>query len=192
MKTARNKGQSSPAVLRLALTGAVLVAAVVLVRAAVVPPRTTAPEPRRAQRICPPYELRDELGNVINPVRGVNATAPYSPKQTCGATGCHDYDKITQGYHFTQGKGEAVPADMAARYQWVTSPGNYGGTWCSPAPLYRYLARQDQRLGDHHRHDLGHLRHGRLRQLSSGRRTARVRPRWPTLRSPGCATRPAA
>jgi hypothetical protein len=29
---------------------------------------------------------------------------------------------------------------MAARYQWVSSPGNYGGTWCSPAPLYRYLA----------------------------------------------------
>jgi hypothetical protein len=140
MKTPRNKGQSSPAVLRLALTGAVLAAAVVLVRAAVAPPRTTTPEPRRAQRICPPYELRDELGNVINPVRGVNATTPYSPRQTCGATGCHDYEKITQGYHFTQGKGETVPVDMAERYQWVTSPGNYGGTWCSPAPLYRYLA----------------------------------------------------
>ncbi len=29
---------------------------------------------------------------------------------------------------------------MAERYAWVTSPGNYGGNWCSPAPLYRQLA----------------------------------------------------
>ncbi len=101
---------------------------------------TTTPEPKRVQGVCPPFMLRDEQGNVIDPVKGLNANAPYSPKQTCGAAGCHDYDKITQGYHFTQGKGEAVPPDMAARYQWVSSPGNYGGTWCSPAPLYRYLA----------------------------------------------------
>jgi hypothetical protein len=101
---------------------------------------TTAGPPKPSVRICPPYLLKDEQGNVINPVNGINATAPYSPRQTCGATGCHDYNKITQGYHFTQGKGEAVPDDMAARYQWVSSPGNYGGTWCSPAPLYRYLA----------------------------------------------------
>ncbi len=100
-----------------------------------------APEsPKPPVRICPPYQLKDEQGNVINPVKGINANAPYSPRQTCGAVGCHDYNKITEGYHFQQGKGEAVPADMAARFQWVTSPGNYGGTWCSPAPLYRYLA----------------------------------------------------
>lgn len=95
---------------------------------------------KRAQGICPPFKLKDEQGNVIDPVRGVNATAPYSPKQTCGTAGCHAYNKITEGYHFTQGKGEAVPEDMAARLQWVTSPGNYGGAWCSPAPLYRFLA----------------------------------------------------
>ena len=102
-------------------------------------PAAAAPS-QRAVRVCPPYHLKDEAGNVIDPVHGINATAPYSPRQTCGASGCHDYDKITEGYHFTQGKGEAVPADMAARYQWVTSPGNYGGAWCSPAPPYRYLA----------------------------------------------------
>lgn len=101
---------------------------------------TTTDSPKPPVRICPPYQLKDEQGNVINPVKGINAATPYSPRQTCGAAGCHDYDKITQGYHFTQGKGEAVPTDMAARYQWVSSPGNYGGTWCSPAPLYRYLA----------------------------------------------------
>jgi hypothetical protein len=91
---------------------------------------------KRTVAVCPPFKLKDELGNVIDPVRGINANAPYSPRQTCGAAGCHDYNKITEGYHFTQGKGEPVPADMAERHQWVSSPGNYGGTWCSPAPLY--------------------------------------------------------
>ncbi|HPC60138.1 MAG TPA: hypothetical protein PKX23_05730, partial [Verrucomicrobiota bacterium] len=126
--------QLGPRLLFLFL-GAVLAAAMGSVRAAV-----PSPTPGRAVKICPPYPLKDEHGGVINPAKGLNATAPYSPRQTCGAAGCHNYDKITEGYHFTQGKSEAVPADMAARYQWVTSPGNYGGTWCSPAPLYRYLA----------------------------------------------------
>jgi hypothetical protein len=90
--------------------------------------------------VCPPFPLRDKLGTVIDPVKGVNDAVPYSPKQTCGATGCHDYAKITEGFHFTQGKGEALPKTFAERYQWTSSPGNYGGNWCSPAPLYRALA----------------------------------------------------
>ncbi|HAK95992.1 MAG TPA: hypothetical protein DCM87_13625 [Planctomycetes bacterium] len=124
-----------------------LIAAVVLparsaplCAAADAPPRDAGGKPRRAMGVCPPYKLRDEQGAVIDPVHGTNAAAPYSPKQTCGAAGCHDYDKITEGFHFTQGKGEAVPALMAERYRWVSSPGNYGGNWCSPAPLYRQLA----------------------------------------------------
>jgi formate dehydrogenase gamma subunit len=96
--------------------------------------------PARAVGVCPPFPLRDEAGNVIDTVRGVNDTVPYSPRQTCGASGCHDYAKIIEGFHFTQGKGEKIPAAMAERYAWVTSPGNYGGNWCSPAPLYRQLA----------------------------------------------------
>jgi len=95
---------------------------------------------KRALGVCPPFPLRDEAGNVIDPVKGINDDAPYSPRQTCGTSGCHDYKKITEGFHFTQGKGEQVPAAMTARYAWVTSPGNYGGNWCSPAPLYRQLA----------------------------------------------------
>jgi len=98
------------------------------------------PASARALGVCPPFPLRDEAGNVIDPVKGVNDTVPYSPRQTCGASGCHDYAKITEGFHFTQGKGEKVPAAMAERYAWVSSPGNYGGNWCSPAPLYRQLA----------------------------------------------------
>ena len=93
-----------------------------------------------ASGVCPPFYLNDEAGNIIDPVHNVNTDKPYSPKQTCGATGCHDYNKITEGFHFTQGKGEKVPELFAKRYNWVSSPGNYGGTWCSPAPLYRQLA----------------------------------------------------
>jgi hypothetical protein len=94
----------------------------------------------KAMGVCPPFLLRDEAGGVIDPSRGINDAAAYSPRQTCGASGCHDYAKITEGFHFMQGKGEPVPALFAERYPWVSSPGNYGGTWCSPAPLYRQLA----------------------------------------------------
>jgi len=94
---------------------------------------------RTSQRsVCPPFYLYDEDGNLIDPVKGINSDRPYSPKQTCGK--CHDYDKITQGFHFQQGKDEKAPEWMAERYQWVSTPGNYGGAWCSPAPLYRYLS----------------------------------------------------
>lgn len=103
-------------------------------------PASFQPASARAMGVCPPFPLRDEAGTVIDPTREVNDTVPYSPKQTCGASACHDYTKITEGFHFTQGKGEAAPDLFAERYAWVSSPGNYGGTWCSPAPLYRQLA----------------------------------------------------
>jgi cytochrome b subunit of formate dehydrogenase len=106
------------------------------------PPAAADPSSRPAG-VCPPFHLRDGQGAKIDPVAGVNATVPYSPRQTCGATGCHDYEKITRGYHFTQGQGEAPTADQRARYAWATSPGNFGGNWCSPAPLYRYLSPKD-------------------------------------------------
>jgi hypothetical protein len=99
-----------------------------------------AEEHERAFGVCPPFKLRDEQGKVIDPIHRVNIKVPYSPKQTCGAKGCHDYGKITKGFHFQQGKGEKVPRKYAQRYQWVSSPGNYGGNWCSPGPLYRQLA----------------------------------------------------
>lgn len=98
--------------------------------------------PKFPAGVCPPFYLKDEAGNTIDPVHNINADKPYSPKQTCGAKGCHDYKKITEGFHFQQGKGEMPTEDMKKRYLWVTSPGNYGGNWCSPAPLYRSLAQK--------------------------------------------------
>ncbi|MFO7574115.1 MAG: cytochrome c3 family protein [Bacteroidales bacterium] len=91
--------------------------------------------------VCPPFFLYDENGDMIDPVNGINANAPWSPRQTCGK--CHDYDLITEGYHFQQGKGEIPDETYLERYQWVSHPGNYGGNWCSPAPLYRYLSPKE-------------------------------------------------
>lgn len=82
---------------------------------------------RAAMGVCPPFNLLDEDGNVIDPGKGLNADKPYSPKKTCGR--CHDYNKITQGYHFQQGKGEPLTAAFKALYPWCTSPGQYGGRW---------------------------------------------------------------
>jgi len=54
---------------------------------------------------------------------------PYSPKKTCGA--CHDYDQITKGYHFQQGRtdgaGKIIVSDtFDSKYPWNLSPGMYG------------------------------------------------------------------
>ena len=54
---------------------------------------------------------------------------PYSPKKTCGS--CHDYDRITNGYHFQQGRtdetGKIVISDtFDPKYSWSLSSGMYG------------------------------------------------------------------
>jgi hypothetical protein len=77
--------------------------------------------------VCPPFYLMDEESKIIDPVHNINADQPYSPKQTCGK--CHDYNKITEGFHFQQGRGEKPNLLTAERCLWVTSPGNYGGNW---------------------------------------------------------------
>lgn len=91
--------------------------------------------------VCPPFNLYDAEGELIDPVNGINADQPYSPRQTCGK--CHDYEKITKGFHFQQGADEVPSETSAERYQWVSTPGNFGGNWCSPAPLYRYLSPKE-------------------------------------------------
>ena len=74
-------------------------------------------------RTCPPFHLRAEDGRVINPLTGENADQPYSTRQTCGA--CHDYDKITKGYHFQQG-WDRIKDDFSKAKPWVISDGMMG------------------------------------------------------------------
>jgi hypothetical protein len=73
--------------------------------------------------VCPPFFIRDANGVIINPAQNQNANKPYSPKQTCGLAGCHNYEKITKGYHFQQGKDEEASEEMKSLYHWVLSPG---------------------------------------------------------------------
>jgi hypothetical protein len=54
---------------------------------------------------------------------------PYSPRKTCGA--CHDYDQITKGYHFQQGRTDGAGKIMVSdtfdsKYPWNLSSGMYG------------------------------------------------------------------
>ncbi len=59
----------------------------------------------------------------------LDSQEPYSPKQTCGE--CHEYDEITNGYHFQQGRtdsaGKIVMSDsFDHKRPWVKSAGMYG------------------------------------------------------------------
>ena len=73
----------------------------------------------------PPFFLRGEAGQVINPLSGENADQPYSPRQTCGTSGCHNYDIITRGYHFQQG-GDVLSDTFNAERPWMLSDGMFG------------------------------------------------------------------
>jgi hypothetical protein len=74
-------------------------------------------------RACVPFHLKTEDGKIINPMTGENAGQPYSTRQTCGA--CHDYDKITKGYHFQQG-WDRIKDDFSKKKPWVLSDGMMG------------------------------------------------------------------
>lgn len=74
--------------------------------------------------------LKDASGA---PITAANLVA-YSPQQTCGT--CHDFEKITKGYHFAQGRvammAKADPADTSCvdafnpSKPWLLSDGMYG------------------------------------------------------------------
>jgi formate dehydrogenase gamma subunit len=95
---------------------------------------------------CPPFNLRDENGEIIDPTKDVDGKPidantpkekagiprPISMKQTCSP--CHDYNKITHGYHFQMGRDELkpdLPADQGVSRD--RSPGLFG-KW---SPLYQ-------------------------------------------------------
>ena len=86
------------------------------------------------QATHPPFYLKTETGEIINPLTGQNAEEPYSPRLTCSSKDCHwngkkdfkhEYETITKGYHFQQGADEwgRVKGDVKP---WVHSPGMFG------------------------------------------------------------------
>jgi len=70
--------------------------------------------------------LKDRLGNPLT----ATSTEPYSPRQTCGT--CHDVDAIANGYHFQQGRTDAVGSIQTQDdffgdgRTWLKSDGMYG------------------------------------------------------------------
>lgn len=59
----------------------------------------------------------------------LESNIPYSPKNTCGE--CHDYDEITNAYHFQHGRTDAkgniiIRDDMDSKNPWLISHGMYG------------------------------------------------------------------
>jgi len=59
----------------------------------------------------------------------IDSKIPYSPKRTCGA--CHDYDRITNGYHFQQGRTDGTRKIVISdifdpKFSWNLSSGMYG------------------------------------------------------------------
>ena len=86
----------------------------------------------------PDINLLDINGDIIDPIHEQNANAPFSTKQTCGL--CHDYDVITQGYHFRMGWD--VVSDtygVAEGRPWSLSNG-FLGRWYPYA--FRQLAKK--------------------------------------------------
>mgnify|MGYP001815394163 FL=1 len=73
----------------------------------------------------PEITLIDYDGNEIS----LDSNVSYSPKNTCGE--CHDYDSITNAYHFQQGRTDAdgniiVGDDLDSKNPWLVSRGMYG------------------------------------------------------------------
>ena len=73
----------------------------------------------------PEITLIDSEGNEIS----LESNVAYSPRNTCGE--CHDYDAITNAYHFQQGRTDAegniiVADDLDSRNPWIVSHGMYG------------------------------------------------------------------
>jgi len=59
----------------------------------------------------------------------IDSKEPYSPEKTCGE--CHEYDMITNGYHFQQGRtdglGRIVISDnFNPKKPWHKSAGMFG------------------------------------------------------------------
>lgn len=74
-------------------------------------------------RTCGSFYLRTSEGKIINPLTGENSEQPFSTRQTCGT--CHDYEKITGGFHFQQG-WEKISDTFDADRPWVLSDGMMG------------------------------------------------------------------
>ncbi len=78
---------------------------------------------------CPPFYLRDEHNQIIDPTIEEDANRPVSFRQTCGGAACHDVQRITEGYHFQMGAQELYPASKRGEHNPVDKGPAYFGKW---------------------------------------------------------------
>jgi len=97
----------------------------------------------------PDIFLYDRWGDEINPVLDDDVTQPFSTEMTCGM--CHDYETITEGYHFQMGWNvisDDYPEDEVTGediHPWSLSNG-FMGRWYPFA--YRQLAKKQNSSPD--------------------------------------------
>ncbi|MGZ3495677.1 MAG: multiheme c-type cytochrome [Thermodesulfobacteriota bacterium] len=76
---------------------------------------------------------------------------PYSPKKTCGE--CHDYDQITNGYHFQQGRTDGsrkiiIDDAFDPKFPWNLSSGMYGKYTTASPDLSRLAKKINQQASE--------------------------------------------
>jgi hypothetical protein len=81
----------------------------------------------------------------------LDSKAPYSPKSTCGE--CHDYNRITNGYHFQQGRtdgsGKIVISDtFDPQHPWNVSSGMYGKCTTASPDLIQLAKKVNQHASE--------------------------------------------
>jgi len=81
----------------------------------------------------------------------LESKTPYSPKKTCGS--CHNYNQITNGYHFQQGRtdgtGKVVMGDtFDSKYPWSLSSGMYGRYLAASMDLSQLAKKSNQHLSE--------------------------------------------
>ena len=87
-------------------------------------------------KMHPAIPLLDEAGNHV-----LESGKPYSPRTSCGTSGCHDYEAITHSFHIQQGLDEARDDWGAKRGQpQLSSPGYFGGYNCMGGSTPQNLA----------------------------------------------------
>ncbi len=92
----------------------------------------------------PAIPLLDEEGRHV-----LDSGKPYSPRQSCGSSNCHDYDAITSAYHFEMGRDEASD-DFGALHglPHLVSPGYFGGYACMGGSNPEVLAKKNNATAD--------------------------------------------
>jgi hypothetical protein len=117
------------------------------------------PEPSvRPAGVCPPFHLRDEQGGKIDPVRGSTRGSPTRPARPAARPAATTTTRSPAATTSPRGRARSR-RPTSARYAWASSPGNFGGNWCSPAPLYRYLSPKDNESARADGHDGVRLLH---------------------------------